>query len=66
MDVNIMNTQIFYKIKYDLKRHSKSHKVISIFQNHIFCAIYFFLTFQEWQHYEDANFSYSHSFIDRF
>ena len=27
-NVNIMNTQIFHKIKYDLKGHPSSHKTI--------------------------------------
>ena len=38
MNINIMNTQIFHKIKYDLKGHKRSHKnlLAKFFQTHSF------------------------------
>jgi hypothetical protein len=61
MNAKIMKTQSVYEMKYDLKGHRRSHKIILEFQNHIFrqYVIFFksFKTFQECQHYEDTNFS---------
>ena len=38
MNANIMKTHIFYKIKYDLQGHQRSHKVILKFQRGISCS----------------------------
>ena len=36
MNAKIMKTQSVYEMKYDLKGHRRSHKIILEFQNHIF------------------------------
>ena len=62
MNANIMKTHFFNNLKYDFKGHKRSQKVIKnfqiIFQEYIFCLTADLLkTFQEYQHYEDTNFS---------
>ena len=39
MNANIMKTQIFHKIKYDLKCHSRSQEVFSVFNNKLFLRL---------------------------
>ena len=36
MNANIIKTQIFHKMKYDLKGHYRTHKLILKFQNNPF------------------------------
>ena len=61
MTANIIKTQIFYKIMYDLrpkvtKGHLKMPKLS--FSAKFFCLTpYLLKPFQECQYYEDANFS---------
>ena len=56
MNANIIKTQFFQKIKYDLKGFLRSHEVILKFQNHLFLQYIICLTpdslktFQECQH----------------
>ena len=52
MNANIMMTQILHKMKYDLRGHQRSQKVILIFKIILFYDN-LFKTFQECQHYED-------------
>ena len=45
MNAYIMKTQIFHKIKYDLKGHWRSQKEIFVFKNQLFLKYLFRLTF---------------------
>ena len=59
MNANIMKTQMFHKIKYNLEVIKGHHLKI---QNHLFMYIFCITTnplktFLECQHYEDANFA---------
>ena len=62
MVANIMKMQIFLNIKYDLRGHLRSHKVILNFLNHFFCDIFsltpnLFKSLQECQYNDAENFS---------
>ena len=65
MNTNNIKSQNFYDMKYDLKGHKRSQKVILKFQNHLFLLNIFcltpnlFKTLQEGQHYEDTIFLYN-------
>ena len=39
MNANIEKTQIIHKIKYDLKGHSRSHKITFLFKIHFLVKI---------------------------
>ena len=45
MNANIIKTQIFHKIKYDLKGHGRSQKVLFVFKNQLFRKYLLCLTF---------------------
>ena len=56
MNAKIMMMQIFHKIRYDLRGHLKISRFF--FLQNIFCLTpNLWNAFQEWQHYQDANFS---------
>ena len=44
MMADIMKTQILYCIKYDLRGHQRSHKVILEFHNHLFLRYIFVIS----------------------
>ena len=57
LNANIKKTQFFHKLKYDLKGHYRSHKVILKFQNDLFRRYLKTKICQECQHCADTNFS---------
>ena len=43
MNANIVKTQLFYKIKYDLKGHSRSQTTTLLFKNSLFLLCYWLI-----------------------